>query len=146
MPRRLSSKLILSLTVIVVLINAVAGSIYLRTQNRLLLDTMVLGADQLSKSITSATWHAMLTDNRDVAYDIMRVIADKQGVDRIRIFNREGRLMYSTKTGDTQTVLSPLRAAVPRLPRSAAGEDRGFATVAVCASRAARPATRRCRW
>jgi len=100
MPRRLSSKLVLSLTVIVVLINAVAGYFYLRTQNDHTLNTMVLGADQLSKSITSATWHAMKADTRDAAYDIMKVIADKQGVDRIRMFNREGRLMYSTKPGD----------------------------------------------
>jgi len=106
MPRRLSSKLVLSLTVIVVLINAVAGFISLRAQRQNTLTTMVLGADQLSKSITSATWHAMRADTRDAAYEIMSVIADKQGVDRIRMFNREGRLMYSTKDGDNQQMMS----------------------------------------
>lgn len=100
MPRRLSSKLIVSLTVIVVLINVVAGVVYLRVQNQHTLETMILGADQLSKSITSATWHAMKDDHRSAAYDIMSVIAAKQGVDRIRMFNREGRLMFSTKKGD----------------------------------------------
>src|SRR5246127_3856378 len=57
---------------------------------------MILGADQLSRGITGATWHAMLDDDRKAAYQIMRVIADKQGVDRIRMFNREGRLVFST--------------------------------------------------
>jgi two-component system NtrC family sensor kinase len=38
----------------------------------------------------------MHDDDRPAAYQIMRVIADKQGVDRIRIFNREGRLVFST--------------------------------------------------
>ncbi|MGJ5817312.1 ATP-binding protein [Paludibaculum fermentans] len=106
MPRRLSSKLIVSLTVIVILINVVAGVVYLRVQNQHTLETMILGADQLSKSITSATWHAMKDDHRSAAYDIMSVIAAKQGVDRIRMFNREGRLMFSTKKGDNAQLMT----------------------------------------
>jgi two-component system NtrC family sensor kinase len=38
----------------------------------------------------------MLDDDRKAAYQIMRVIADSQGVHRIRMFNREGRLVLST--------------------------------------------------
>jgi two-component system NtrC family sensor kinase len=97
MPSRLDLKLAVALSVIVILVSTAYGLILVRTQNQRSLDTMVLGAGQLSKSITSATWHAMLDDNREAAYDIMRVIAQKQGVDGIRIFNREGRLMFSTR-------------------------------------------------
>jgi two-component system NtrC family sensor kinase len=96
MPRRLGPKLILSLTVLIVAISCVSGYFNFRTQKERLVETMVLGADQLSRSITGAAWHAMLDDDRKAAYEIMRVIADKQGVDRIRMFNREGRLMFST--------------------------------------------------
>ena len=96
MPRKLGSKLILSLMALVVGISCVGGYLNYRTEKKHLVDTMVLGADQLSRSITSATWHAMADDDRSSAYEIMRVIADKQGVDRIRMFNREGRLVFST--------------------------------------------------
>ena len=96
MPRRLGPKLILSLTVLIVAISAIAGYLNLRVQKARLVDTMEMGADQLSRSLTSATWHAMLDDHRQAAYEIMRVIAEKQGVDRIRMFNREGKLMFST--------------------------------------------------
>lgn len=96
MHRRLDFKLILSLTFLIVTISCVAGYFNYRMQKRRLVETMVLGADQLSRSITSATWHAMLDDDRRAAYEIMRLIADKQGVDRIRMFNREGRLVFST--------------------------------------------------
>jgi two-component system, NtrC family, sensor kinase len=65
-----------------------------------------MGADQLSRSITSATWHAMLDDDRKAAYEIMRVIADKQGVDRIRMFNREGRLVFSTDSREKPSLIS----------------------------------------
>ena len=96
MPRKLGAKLILSLTILIVAISIGSGYLNFRTQKKQLLDTMILGADQLSRSITSATWHAMLDDDRKAAYQIMQLIADKQGVDRIRMFNREGRLVYST--------------------------------------------------
>ena len=89
-------KLILSLTILIVAISGVSGYLNFRTQKKQLEETMILGADQLSRSITGATWHAMLDDDRRAAYEIMRVIADKQGIDRIRMFNREGRLVFST--------------------------------------------------
>lgn len=97
MRSKLSVKLILSLTVIVVLIKVSFGFLGLRTQQQHLVDAMVLGADQLSRSITSATWQAMLDDHRTVAYDIMTKIAEKQGVDRIRMYNGEGLLTHSTR-------------------------------------------------
>ncbi|HUC28421.1 MAG TPA: ATP-binding protein [Candidatus Acidoferrum sp.] len=96
MLRKLGPKLILSLTILIVGISSVSGYLNFRTQKKQLVDTMILGADQLSRSITSATWHAMLDDDRQAAYRIMQLIADKQGVDRIRMFNREGRLVFST--------------------------------------------------
>ena len=104
MPYRLGPKLMLSLTSLIVLVSTATAYYNLRSQKQMLVETMVLGADQLSRGITSATWHAMLADNRDAAYEIMQVIAHKQGMDRIRIFNREGRLMYSTDTTETTSV------------------------------------------
>lgn len=98
MLRRLDIKLILSLTVLIVAISCIGGYVTFRMQKQRLVETMVTGADQLSRSITSATWHAMLADDRTAAYEIMRVIADKHGVDRIRMFNREGQLTFSTDT------------------------------------------------
>src|SRR5579859_3623319 len=71
-----------------------------------MLGTMILGADQLSRSITGATWLAMLDDDRKAAYQIMRVIADKQGIDRIRMFNREGRLVFSTDSREQPSLTS----------------------------------------
>ena len=96
MPRRLAQKLVLSLTLIVVVIGAISGLITVRTEQQHLLNAMITGADQLSKSITSATWHAMLDDHREAAYEVMQTIGRKQGIDRIRMFNRTGKLMFST--------------------------------------------------
>jgi two-component system NtrC family sensor kinase len=105
--RRLDFKLILSLTVLIVAISCIAGYFNFRMEKTQLVDTMILGADQLSRSISSATWHAMLDDDRKAAYEMMRVIADKQGVDRIRMFSRDGRLVFSTDVREKATQASP---------------------------------------
>jgi two-component system, NtrC family, sensor kinase len=86
----------LSITVIVIIVAAVSGLVNVNTEERQLQDALILGADQLSKAITSATWHAMLDDDREAAYEVMRTIAEKQGIDRIRIFNRAGQVRFST--------------------------------------------------
>ena len=92
----------LSITVIVIIVAAVSGLVNVKTEEKQLLNTMILGADQLSKGITSATWHAMLDDHREAAYEVMRTIALKQGIDRIRMFNRAGQITFSTKPDDPQ--------------------------------------------
>jgi two-component system, NtrC family, sensor kinase len=92
----LTHKLLLPLTALVVLVAGVAGMLRLQAVERGYHDTMIVGADQLSRGLASATWHAMLADDRQAAYDTMRVVARQQGISRIRIFNKEGRVMFST--------------------------------------------------
>jgi two-component system, NtrC family, sensor kinase len=103
-PSRLAQKLILSLTVIVIIVASISGFFSVQAQEGQLLDAMILGADQLSNGITSATWHAMLADDRNAAYEVMQTIAAKQGINRIRIFNRDGKIMFSTKPEEAQQV------------------------------------------
>ena len=100
MPRRLARKLMLSITVIVIIVAAVSGLVNIKTEERQLLNTLILGAEQLSKGISSATWHAMLDDHREAAYQVMQTIAEKQGIDRIRMVNRSGQVTYSTRSHD----------------------------------------------
>ncbi len=96
MPHRLASKLILALALIVLIVKTFAMYINVTSQEARLLESMTLGADQLSRSIASATWQMMLADRRDAAYSVMHTIALKQGIDRIRMFNKDGELMFST--------------------------------------------------
>ena len=109
MPRRLGRKLMLSITVIVIIVAAVSGLVNVKTEEQQLLNTMILGAEQLSKGITSATWHAMLDDHRETAYQVMQTIALKQGIDRIRMFNGKGRVVFSTNTEERQETIDPLQ-------------------------------------
>ena len=95
-PRPLSQTLLVPLVALVVLIAIVSGIVRIAAVERGYHETMIVGADQLSRGLTSATWHAMLADDRQAAYDMMQVMARQQGISRIRIFNKEGRIMFST--------------------------------------------------
>jgi two-component system, NtrC family, sensor kinase len=95
--QRLAVQLTVSITVLIALIEGTAAVVNLRTHQRQLIEHMILGADQLSRGIASATWHAMLSDDRQAAYEVMQTVATKKGVEWIRIFNKEGRIVYSTR-------------------------------------------------
>lgn len=92
----LAFKLVVALTLLMAVTKGVFIYFSVREEERHFLQNMILGADQLSQSIASATWQAMGADRRDAAYEIMETIATKQGINRIRILNKEGRVMFST--------------------------------------------------
>ena len=60
----LTQKLVLPLTALVVLVRRGLGLLRTRAVERGYHETMIVGADQLSRSLASATWHAMLADDR----------------------------------------------------------------------------------
>ena len=122
-PRRLRRRLMLSITTIVIIVAAVSGLVNVNTEERQLQNTMILGADQLSKGITSAIWHAMLDDHREAAYEVMRTIALKQGIERIGMYNSAGQVVFSTKAGDTLAPAS-LTSEVVRIQRAPNGHRR----------------------
>ena len=126
MPRRLARRLMLSITVIVIIVAAVSGLVNVKTEERQLLNTIIIGADQLSKGITSATWHAMLDDHREAAYEVMRTIALKQGIDRIRMYNGSGQVVFSTQPDDRSPAsLAPVAlASKVQIQRAANGHRR----------------------
>jgi two-component system, NtrC family, sensor kinase len=99
-PRRLAPKLILSLTILIAIVRGVSGFLSASDQEEQLVQNILRAADQLSRSITSATWNSMLADRRDTAYEVMKKIAEEQGIDRIRMFNKDGELVFSTRASE----------------------------------------------
>jgi len=100
----LASKLIVSLTAIVVLGFSVFVYIDTLEREEQLRTEVMLSADLLSGAIVSSTWSAMLQDRRDAAYEVMRTIGGQVGLAKVRIFNKEGRIMFSTGADQGETV------------------------------------------
>jgi len=68
----------------------------LRAQQRYLTSEVLRGAVQFSDTIKASTYHFMLADERVGAYRTMEAIGRLQGIEKVRMLNKEGRVTYST--------------------------------------------------
>ena len=65
-------------------------------QRNELLDTVASYVTQLSEVITRSTRFAMLQNQPTYVDTIIRDVAQQDGIDRIRIFSKEGKITHST--------------------------------------------------
>lgn len=92
----LSAKLILSLAVVSIAVMAVYTYVLFSTHRSHLMKEVVRGATQFSETVKRITYHDMLVDKRDNVYRIMETIGEQAGIEKVRVFNPEGRIMFST--------------------------------------------------
>ena len=97
---RLSVRLTAAVTAITA---ATIGSFALvatRANESQLMDQVVRGAALFSETIQSSTYHDMLEDRRSDAYRIMDTIGRQEGIEKVRIFNKEGTIIYSPEKAE----------------------------------------------
>ena len=94
---RLSVQLPLVIAVGTLAIVGTAAALFLRAQEQHLIAEVVRGAELFSETIKSSTYHDMLLDRRESAYLVMDTIGHQSGIDRVRFFNKEGRVTFSTE-------------------------------------------------
>jgi two-component system NtrC family sensor kinase len=92
---RLSTKLlgvVVALTIAAVMVFAIIET---RIQS-MLTEHMAMNAVNFGEAVQRATRLAMLEDHRSYAYEMMRVIGQQDGVERVRMLNKEGQITFST--------------------------------------------------
>jgi two-component system NtrC family sensor kinase len=82
-----------------------AAILFLRAQERHLVNEVVRGAALFSETIRSSTYHDMLADRRESAYLVMDTIGRQAGIDRVRFFNKEGRVTFSSDRPEINTMV-----------------------------------------
>jgi two-component system NtrC family sensor kinase len=82
-----------------------AAVLFLQAQERHLLNEVRRGVVLFSETIRSSTYHDMLADRRDSAYLVMDTIGHQSGIDRVRFFNKEGRVTFSSDRAETGTLV-----------------------------------------
>ncbi len=82
-----------------------AALLFLQAQERHLLNEVRRGVVLFSETIKSSTYHDMLADRRDSAYLVMDTIGHQSGIDRVRFFNKEGRVTFSSDRAETGTLV-----------------------------------------
>jgi two-component system NtrC family sensor kinase len=82
-----------------------AAILFLQAQERHLLNEVRRGAVLFSETIKSSTYHDMLADRRENAYLVMDTIGHQTGIDRVRFFNKEGRVTFSSDRTEINTMV-----------------------------------------
>ena len=59
-------------------------------------DLMIRGASQFSDTVKRSTHYAMLQNRWEDAFHIMGTIWKQEGVTRVRVFSKEGAILFST--------------------------------------------------
>ncbi|HTK94031.1 MAG TPA: ATP-binding protein [Terriglobales bacterium] len=102
----LSARLIGWLLVAIVGTFALVGYLTARQHRRHLEAATQAAAERVSDIVKRSTSQYMLRNDQEGLHQLMATIASEPGVVRIRIFNQEGRISYSTDPHETNTMVA----------------------------------------
>ncbi|GBD91685.1 sensor protein ZraS [bacterium BMS3Abin04] len=92
---KIGVKLIVAVGLATIIIIGCYSYINLRSQSNMLLSEFERHANQLSETIKKATRIGMLKNEREQTFGIINMIGTEKGIKKIRIFNKEGEIIYS---------------------------------------------------
>ena len=99
----LSARLIVLLLAGMVVIFALLGYLNIRLHRQNLEEAALLSAERMSDVVIRATSYHMLRNDREALYRSIDTMANEPGVVRIRIFNQEGKISFSSDAAEVNT-------------------------------------------
>jgi len=102
---RLGLRLALALCLGVAVILAVAGAYNLHMQHTHLLGIVNTAADRIVETIRTSTHDAMLRNEPDQVRRIIETIGAQRGIDRIRVFDKQGKITTSTVASEVGSLV-----------------------------------------
>jgi len=107
LPRRFSliQKLTILTGTVVVLFMTLFAWVNINNLQKLLVNNTIRDLDNLASTIIRMTHHQMLVDNRVVVYQMINEVANRPGIERIRMINRNGVIVHSTATDEIGQLL-----------------------------------------
>ncbi len=94
--KSLKAKIILCLIGMILLVNGALAYLYLTMQKDDLNITVLRNATQLSETIKKSIRNDMFENRKEAAYKIMETIGQQEGIERVRIYSSEGKILFST--------------------------------------------------
>jgi len=101
----LSAKLTTLLLATMILIFAVLGYLNIRLNRQHLEAATLLSAERVSDVIKRSTTEYMLRNDRDGLYHSIQMMAGEPGVVKIRVFDQQGRITYTTDPAELNHVV-----------------------------------------
>lgn len=105
LPFSLSLKLIVCLVGSMVIIFTALGYWNVQLHRRHLENMTIISAEQISDIIKDSTRYSMLKNHRDEVYHIITTTGVEPGINKIRIFNEEGKISFSTDKREVDTLV-----------------------------------------
>jgi two-component system NtrC family sensor kinase len=102
----LAPKLVILLVVCTVGLFSVFGYLNLRLQRRNSEQVILQNAERIGDVIQRSTRYQMLRNDREALYEMITAIGTQPGIRGVRIFNQEGRISFSTKPEETNTLVN----------------------------------------
>lgn len=94
--KSLAAKLTACLVGSMVLLFGVLGYLNLRYHRQQMEEMVFQSADRINDLIRSSLRYSMLRDQREEVFQIINTIGRQSGISKIRIFNKEGKITFST--------------------------------------------------
>jgi two-component system NtrC family sensor kinase len=101
----LSSKLIALLLVSMVGIFALLGYLNIRLQRQHWEAAALTSAERVSDVIRRSATYYMLRNDREGLYHVIQTLADEPGMVKVRIFDKDGRISYSTDAAEVSRIV-----------------------------------------
>jgi two-component system NtrC family sensor kinase len=92
----ISAKIILCVAGMILVVNGALAFVYLRIQKEDLNLTVLRNASQLSETIKKSIQNDMLKNRKEAAYKIMNTVGQQEGIEKVRIYSSEGKILFST--------------------------------------------------
>jgi two-component system NtrC family sensor kinase len=92
----ISAKIILCVAGMILVVNGALAYVYLRIQKEDLNLTVLRNASQLSETIKKSVQNDMFENRKEAAYKIMNTVGQQEGIEKVRIYSSEGKILFST--------------------------------------------------
>ena len=96
----ISVKVVLCVIGMILVVNGLLAYISLSIQKENLNETILRNASQLSETIKKSIQNDMFENRKEAAYKIMETIGQQEGIEKVRIYNKEGRILYSSERSE----------------------------------------------
>jgi two-component system NtrC family sensor kinase len=100
-----SGKLIFLLVASLTVVFGLLGYLNVRLHRQHLEQSTLASAERVSDVIKRSATYYMLRNDREGLYHVMQTIADEPGMVRVRIFDPDGRISYSTDPGEVSHIV-----------------------------------------
>jgi two-component system NtrC family sensor kinase len=102
----LGTKVILIVAATCTLLLLVFAYLMVQREEQTQLRNVYVNASRISETLRLTTYYDMLMDRRDSVYRMMDTVGHLPGILRIRIYNKEGKITYSSEKGEQGRIVN----------------------------------------